>query len=81
MARGTAVFTVFYVALFACFLALYPDFVGRFYNTPNLLGWYLFGVPIEEVLFACSGSAVWSAIVNRPRLGSPLNRDSCPSTS
>ena len=31
-----------------------------YYNLPNLLGIYVRGVPIEEVLFAATGGAVWS---------------------
>lgn len=41
-------------------LAFYPEFVRRYYNLPNLLGVYVRGVPIEEVLFAATGGAVWS---------------------
>ncbi len=57
---GAAVFTILYFALFLYFLALYPDFVEHYYNLPNLLGIRLRGVPIEELLFAASGGAVWS---------------------
>ena len=57
---GAGVFTLLYFALFLYFLALYPDFVPRYYNVPNLLGIYAAGVPIEELLFAASGGAVWS---------------------
>ena len=57
---GAAVFTLLYLALFLYFLALYPDFVQRYYNVPNLLGIYVSRVPIEELLFAASGGAVWS---------------------
>lgn len=53
-------FTVLYFFLFLCVLFLYPDFVRRFYNIPNLLGIYALGVPIEELLFAATGGAIWS---------------------
>jgi hypothetical protein len=53
-------FTALYFFLFLCLLFLYPDFVHRFYNIPNLLGIYVLGVPIEELLFAATGGAIWS---------------------
>jgi hypothetical protein len=54
-------FTALYFFLFLCLLFLYPEFVQRYYNLPNLLGIYVLGVPIEELLFAATGGAVWSA--------------------
>jgi hypothetical protein len=60
MLIGTIVFTVLYFVLFLCVLALYPEFVQRYYNLPNLLGVFAFGVPIEELLFAATGGAIWS---------------------
>jgi hypothetical protein len=60
MLVGALSFAVLYFALFLCFLFLYPEFVQRYYNVPNLLGIYLFGVPIEELLFATTGGAIWS---------------------
>jgi len=43
------------------FLFLYPEFVVRYYNLPNLMGIKLLGVAIEKLLFAATGGAVWSA--------------------
>jgi len=53
-------FTVLYFFLFLCLLFLYPQFVQRYYNLGNLLGIYVLGVPIEELLFAATGGAIWS---------------------
>jgi hypothetical protein len=53
-------FTVLYFALFLVVLAFYPEFVRRYYNLANLLGICVHGVPIEELLFAATGGAVWS---------------------
>lgn len=53
-------FTALYFALFLCVFFLYPEFVERYYNLPNLLGIYVLGVPIEELLFAATGGAIWS---------------------
>lgn len=60
MLVGAGSFTVLYLLLFLIFLALYPEFVKRYYNVPNLLGIYVLGVPIEELLFAGTGGAIWS---------------------
>lgn len=59
MLIGTASFTVLYFLLFCCVLFLYPQFVQRFYNLPNLLGIYIAGIPIEELLFAATFGAIW----------------------
>ena len=60
MLVGALSFTVMYFALFLIFLSLYPEFIQRYYNIPNLLGIYVVGVPIEELLFAATGGAIWS---------------------
>jgi len=60
MCVGAANFTALYFILFAYFLLLYPNFIHNHYNVPNLLGIYVWKVPIEELLFAASGGAVWS---------------------
>jgi hypothetical protein len=57
---GASVFTVLYFLLFVYFLVLYPGFIERYYNLPNISGIRLLGVPIEELMFAASGGAVWS---------------------
>ena len=59
MFTSAGVFTFLYSVLFVYLLVLYPDFVRRYYNIPNLLGIYIFGVPIEELMFAASAGAVW----------------------
>ena len=60
MLVGALSFTALYFALFLIFLFLYPGFIQRYYNIPNLLGIYVLGVPIEELLFAGTGGAIWS---------------------
>jgi len=59
-AVGAVTFTVLYWMLFELLLRLYPNFIPQFYTVKNLLGIYVLGVPIEELLFAASGGAVWS---------------------
>ena len=61
MVSGLVSFALLYFILFQCVLALYPEFVRRYWNLPHLLGVYIAGVPIEELLFAASGGAVFSA--------------------
>lgn len=60
MLASAASFALLYFVLFLLVLALYPEFVHRYYNLSNLFGIYFLGVPIEELLFAGSGGAVWS---------------------
>lgn len=60
MIAGALDFTILYGLLFVYFLILYPDFIQRYYNVPNLVGIYIFKVPVEEFMFAASGGAVWS---------------------
>lgn len=60
MLTGILSFTALYFFLFLIVLFLYPEFILRFYNVPNLLGKYVLGVPIEELLFAGTGGAIWS---------------------
>ena len=60
MLFGALSFTALYFVLFLIVLLLYPEFVKRFYNIPRLLGIYVRGVPIEELLFAGTGGAIWS---------------------
>jgi hypothetical protein len=60
MLIGALIFTALYLVLFVYLLLLYPDFVQRSYNVPNLLGINIFRVPIEELMFAASGGAVCS---------------------
>lgn len=60
MLIGAAVFTLLYFLLFVYFLWLYPDFIERYYNLQNISGIRLYRVPIEELMFASTGGAVWS---------------------
>ena len=59
MLTSAVSFTVLYFALFLLVLLLYPQFVQRYYNLSNLLGIGILGVPIEELLFAATGGAIW----------------------
>jgi hypothetical protein len=60
MLVGSGLFTALYWVLFLYFLAFFPEFISQYYNVSNLLGISIRGVPIEELLFAAAGGAVWS---------------------
>jgi hypothetical protein len=60
MLIGALSFTALYFVLFLIVLFLYPEFVQRYYSISHLLGKYVLGVPIEELLFAGTGGAIWS---------------------
>jgi lycopene cyclase-like protein len=60
MISGLLSFAVLYFLLFLCVLALYPEFVKRYWNLPALMGIFLAGVPLEELLFAATGGAIFS---------------------
>ena len=60
MLVGSGLFTALYWLLFLYFLAFFPRFISEHYNVSNLLGISIKGVPIEELMFAASGGAVWS---------------------
>ena len=60
MLTGAMNFTLLYLLLFVYFLALYPDFVQRYYTLQNFIGVYILRVPIEELMFASTGGAIWS---------------------
>jgi hypothetical protein len=62
MLRGATVFAVVYLLLFAWLLAVYTDFVPRYYNVKSLWGLYVAGIPLEEALFAFTGGAVWTVL-------------------
>lgn len=53
-------FTVLRLIWFFSLLLPYPEFVRRYYNFPNLLGIFVLGVPIEQLLFAAASGAIWS---------------------
>jgi hypothetical protein len=62
MFRSAAAFSVLYFLLFYSLTLIYPNFVPGFYNLKNMAGIYVFGVPIEELEFAFTGGAMWSAL-------------------
>ena len=49
-----------YFLLFSFFTKLLPTYIATIYTRKNLLGVYVFTIPIEELLFAFSVGAGWS---------------------
>lgn len=62
MLRSAAAFTAVYFLLFCSLMLIYPEFVTRYWNAKALLGVYVLGVPVEELEFAFTGGALWSAL-------------------
>ncbi len=69
-------FGLIYTFLFYLFMHLFPSYIESFYTFKNLSGMNIFGVPIEETMFALSGGACWStfyAYINGYRTRSSPN--------
>lgn len=64
--RATAVgcvgFIVYYAVFFAGLEWMSPGYVERVWNLEALTGWFVFGLPIEEVLFAAGFGAMWAGV-------------------
>jgi len=60
MLIGATAFTILYFLLFVYFLWLFHGFIDHYYTLSNISGIRLLGVPIEELMFASTGGAVWS---------------------
>jgi hypothetical protein len=54
-------FAVLYFILFFIFLQIFPQYVTKIYNLKNFIGVDIFGVPIEEIMFAFVLGACWSS--------------------
>ncbi len=59
---GGISFLVVYTALFIIFNLVFPSFISQFYTVSNLWGISVFGIPIEEYLFAFSFGLMWAPI-------------------
>ena len=59
---GGVLFLVLYFLFFLAFNITYPYAVERFWNLTALSGVLIFGIPIEELLFAFAFGLMWSSI-------------------
>ena len=55
-------FMALYVFLFNIFLAVFPEFINKFYSHSNLLGIYFLNLPIEEFMISFGGGMMWSVL-------------------
>lgn len=59
--KGALIFTVFYFLFFSAMEATHPGFVALYWNHAHISGIQILGIPLEELLFAASLGAMWSA--------------------
>lgn len=55
---GAIGFGILYTLLIGCIFAIWPDFILQ-WNTVNLWGISIFGIPLEEITWSLSYGAVW----------------------
>ena len=58
--KGAAIFSLFYFVFFSAMNWSHPNFVDLYWNNAAISGLRIFGVPIEELLFASTLGALWS---------------------
>jgi len=59
--KGAFIFTGFYFLFLSAMAATHPNFVALYWNHAAISGIQIAGIPVEELLFASSLGAVWSA--------------------
>jgi len=62
MLVSAIIFLVLYFIYFLTLIAMYPGYVERVWNLKAISGILIFGVPLEELLFALSFGFLWSSI-------------------
>ncbi len=62
MVVSAFIFLVFYFLYFLTLIAMYPDYVEGVWNISAISGILIFGVPLEELLFAASVGFLWSSL-------------------
>ena len=58
--KGAAIFSLFYFVFFSAMNWSHPNFVDLYWNNEAISGFRVFGVPVEELLFAATLGALWS---------------------
>jgi hypothetical protein len=59
---GGAVFALLYFLFFLTLVVAYPQYVQVVWNLPALSRVLVFGIPLEELLFAAALGAAWSGL-------------------
>jgi len=62
MSLGALLFLVLYFVFFLSLVIIYPDYVSAVWNLEGLTGILIFGIPMEELLFALALGFLWSSI-------------------
>lgn len=62
MITSAFIFLGIYFVYFITLIALYPGYVGQVWNLKAISGILIFGIPLEELLFAFSFGFIWSSI-------------------
>lgn len=73
---GLISFTIFYILLLKLSFIIWPSFLN-FWNFDNLIGTFILGMPVEEILWAAGFGAVWPvlmAYILDARIAYPLFR-------
>lgn len=64
---GGVLFLAFYFVFFLLIVNLVPHFVEETWNLAALSGFFILGIPLEELLFAFAVGLMWSAIYEHVR--------------
>lgn len=59
---GGLILMIIYFLAFRLYITIFPNFIEQFYNTENLLGIMIFGVPVEELIYAIGFGLMWAPI-------------------
>lgn len=62
MIASAFIFFGIYFVYFLTLIALYPGYVERVWNLSAISGILIFGIPLEELLFALSFGFIWSSL-------------------
>ena len=62
MLASAAIFLAFYFLCFLTLIIAYPGYVAAVWNLKALSGILIFGIPLEELLFAASFGFLWSGV-------------------
>ncbi len=62
MIASALIFLGIYFVYFLTLLAVYPGYVERVWNLKDISGILMFGIPLEELLFALGFGFLWSSV-------------------
>lgn len=62
MFTSAFIFLILYFFFFLTLILMYPDYVRQVWNLPAISGVLIFGVPLEELMFAFGLGFLWSSV-------------------